>query len=277
MNKTQTMNKYFQFISFTILSLVFTHHSLKAQIVYTDIDPDVTVNTFLQGYGVDFNDDNKIDLHVTLLDNVGVWVMMLIPDSDLDETFVVYDGEEASILEYGDDISSASSFWELGSGWGGLLYGYWENDGEYGNWTGVQDDKYLGIKFQLGSYYHYAWIYLSTTIYDTDDMEFTIQSFAYNSVAEEGITAGDTGQGVGISEYSKKSFSVYPNPSRNFIHFNELENVTQLLITDISGKQIYQTQEVNSPVIDISSFKSGVYFMSIQTKNTLFTAKFLKE
>jgi len=271
------MKNLLQLVSLSIFSILLNIIPVQAQIVYTDIDPDVTINQFLQGYGVDFNDDNKIDVHLTLLDNVGVWVMLLIPDSDLDETFVVYDGEEATILEYGDDISSASDFWELGSGWGGLLYGYWENDGEYGNWTGVQDDKYLGIKFLANDSYYYAWIYLSTTVYDTDDMEFTIQSFAYNSVAGEGIAAGDTGQGVGISALTKKSLLIYPNPAQDFISFKELENLEQLIITDISGKQIYKSQNTNPQEIDVSSFKSGVYFISAQTEEALFTSKFVKE
>ena len=273
----QQMKKHLLFFTVLILTFLMSHTTLKAQIIYTDIDPDITVNQFLQGYGIDFNDDNKIDLHLTLLDNDGVWVMLLIPDSELDESFVVYDGEEASILEYGDDISSLSNFWELGSGWGGLLYGYWENDGEYGNWTGVQDDKYLGIKFMVGSSYYYAWIYLSTTIYDVDDMEFTIQSFAYNSVAEEGISAGDTGQGVGISEISKGVLHVYPNPAQDYISFNELKNLEQITITDISGKQVYTSQDLNTNGLDISHFKSGIYFISAQTDEALFVSKFVKE
>jgi hypothetical protein len=103
----------------------------KPQIVYTDLEPDVTVSEFLQGYGVNFNGDNKIDLHITLLDNVGVWVMHLIPDANMDLTYVVYDGEEACVLNEGDDISPASNLYQLGTGWGALLYGYWEGNGEY--------------------------------------------------------------------------------------------------------------------------------------------------
>ena len=63
--------------------------NLVSQIIYTDVDPDVTVSEFLQGYGIDFNLDDKIDVHITLLNNVGVWVMHLIPDSDTDFTYVV--------------------------------------------------------------------------------------------------------------------------------------------------------------------------------------------
>ncbi len=69
-----------------ILSLFFITNDVVSQIIYTDVDPDTTVNEFLQGYGVDFNHDDKIDLHITLLNNVGVWVMHLIPDSNLDFT-----------------------------------------------------------------------------------------------------------------------------------------------------------------------------------------------
>ena len=269
--------KQFYFILTIVLGMFLSLNTLQAQIVYTDVIPDTTVSEFLHGYGLDFNDDDKNDLHVVLLDNVGVWVMMLIPDSDLDETFVLYDGEEASILEYGDDISATSNYWKLGSGWGALLYGYWENDGEYGNWINTQEDKYLGIKFQIDEQIHYGWIYLTTRVFATDDMEFTIQSFAYNTVAGESITAGETGEGIGFSEFSGKSFSIYPNPVQDRLFLDKFEDIESIKITDISGKQVYESINTNDLTIDVSSLHGGVYFVNIQTKTGLFTGKFIKE
>jgi hypothetical protein len=269
------MRKFFFLAS---ISILFHSLSAKAQIVYTDVNPDSTVNEFLQAYGVDFNHDDKIDVHLALLDNVGVWVMLLIPDDDNDEVFVVYDGEEASVLEYGDEISSSSQFFQLGSGgWGGLLYGYWENDGEYGNWVDVQENKYLGIRFNDGASNYYAWIYLSTIVHNYDDMEFTIQSFAYNSTAEEGISAGDTGQNVGFSSFNDARFSFYPNPAKDCITLDGYLGIENVFINDITGNMVLSDQTISSNKLDISTLSSGVYILSAQINGHIIKRKFIKE
>ena len=60
--------KYFHFILTLVLGVFLNLNTLQAQIVYTDVIPDTTVSEFLQGYGLDFNHDDKNDLHVVLLD-----------------------------------------------------------------------------------------------------------------------------------------------------------------------------------------------------------------
>ncbi|HIP49564.1 MAG TPA: T9SS type A sorting domain-containing protein [Lutibacter sp.] len=262
-----------------VLKLVFFfNHPINAQIVYTDIDPDITYTEFLTGHGVDFNADGKVDVHVTLLSNVGVWVMHLIPDSSADNTFVVYDGEEASILELEDEIAPSSNLYKLGTGWGGLLYGYWENDGEYGNWTGTQEDKYLGIKFEIGSNFHYGWIHLTTHQYSYTEMDFTIKGFAYNTIANEMILAGDMGSGVGIDENIINTISIFPNPTENFVFYNAIKNVKQITVISSTGKTCKNISiDSFSKSIDLSKLSNGVYFIRFQTDKNSFIKKILKE
>jgi hypothetical protein len=273
------MKKNYLKIIVLIFGLVITVANTKSQIVYTDVDPDVTVSEFLQGYGVDFNDDDKIDVHITLLDNVGVWVMHLIPDANLDQTYVVYDGEEASVLIDGDDISPASNLYQLGTGWGGLLYGYWESSGEYGNWTGVQEDKYLGIKFEIDGNFHFGWIKLTTIIYAYDNMEFTVKAYAYNTIANEGILAGDTGLETKIEKEENNSFSIYPNPAKNIINLPAFDEAVDVSICDISGKIVYR-DEIQARVIkriDVSALNPGLYIVHAQTGGKVHTFKLVKE
>ena len=269
--------KQFIILGVMLLNILGYQGLLNAQIVYTDINPDTTVNEFLQAYGVDFNQDNKIDVHLTLLDNVGVWVMLLIPDSELDDVSVVYDGEEASVLEFGDEISVSSNYWELGSGWGGLLYGYWNDDGTYGNWVGSQENKYLGIKFSDNSNDYYAWIHLSTIIHDYNDYEFTIHGFAYNSTADEGIEAGDMGN-VGIAEPKSKTAIIYPNPAQDIIFIKGDFNIKSYWITDVSGKVVIRESNNKRHSIDISNLKEGYYFLNMSSdEEQIKTQSFIKQ
>ncbi|OYT17471.1 MAG: hypothetical protein B7C24_02285 [Bacteroidetes bacterium 4572_77] len=246
-----------------------------SQVIYTDVDPDVTIDNFLNGYGIDFDHNNKIDLHVSMLDNVGVWVMMLIPDSDADHTSVIYDGEEASILEEGDVIASSSNWYQLGQGWGGLLYGYWENDGEYGNWIGAQEDKYLGIQFEIDENFYYGWIYLSTEVFAYDQMQFTIQAFAYESQVGEPIIAGDMGN-VGLEDNLSEKSCIYPNPTRKAIYLDRFSEIERIQVYNGLGVLLMEHNN-DSKELDISVFEKGNYFLKIFTKDRVFVEKVIKQ
>jgi hypothetical protein len=250
---------------------------VRAQIVYTDVDPDVTVNEFQQGYGVDFDNDGHFDLHVTLLSNTGVWVMHLIWDSSLDNVYVVYDGEEASILELNDEISPSSNWYKLGEGWGGLLYGFWNDSGEYGNWTGTQDHKYLGIKFEIGSEFHYAWIHLTTHQNSHSDLDFTIHSYAYNTIANQMILAGDVGEGAYIDNVTVDKLSIYPNPTKDVVYFKNGINVKDVTIYNANGELISKTKiSLLNHSIDLSNYKKGIYLIKIQTESGSVTKRLMK-
>jgi len=179
-------------LSLSFYLIVFTANS---QIVYTDVNPDSTVSEFQNGYAIDFNNDAKTDMHLVLLSGGGIYIMRLIPDDAADDNYVINlggDGGGADVLNINDNITSSSNWYKIGSGWGDLLYGYWPDDGEYGHWTNTQTNKYLGIKFKIGSNFHYGWIHLTTHIFATDNMEFIIKGYAYNTIPDEEILAGET-------------------------------------------------------------------------------------
>ena len=97
----------------TFLIIIFSFGIItgNSQIVYTDVEPDSVVNEFLQGYAVDFNNDSKSDVHLVLLDNIGVWVMRLIPDNSGDSVYVINEGGDAggaAVLNFEDNISTCN-------------------------------------------------------------------------------------------------------------------------------------------------------------------------
>ena len=72
---------------------------------------------------------------------------------------------------------------------------------------------------------------------------------------------------VGVSEYEKKIFRVYPNPSNEILFIqidNSLSNY-EIILTDISGKVILRKENCTS--IDVSDFLDGIYFISIPDLN----------
>ncbi len=68
---------------------------------------------------------------------------------------------------------------------------------------------------------------------------------------------------VGVSEYEKKAFSVFPNPANDVLNImidNSVSNY-EIILTDISGKIIFRKENIKQ--IDVSGFANGFYFISI--------------
>ena len=82
---------------------------------------------------------------------------------------------------------------------------------------------------------------------------------------------------LSTAEISGNKFSVYPNPSANFINLKSLENNGEYSISifDICGKVIIHNLK-NPKQIDISSFIKGQYLMKIQTKEGIINERLLK-
>ena len=84
---------------------------------------------------------------------------------------------------------------------------------------------------------------------------------------------------VGIETLQQKGISIYPNPTNGIVNFDFTDNSTQKLsISDITGKQVIEKTEIKqNEQIDLSGFESGIYIISIQTDNEIFTTKIIKE
>ncbi|MCX7696193.1 MAG: T9SS type A sorting domain-containing protein [Bacteroidales bacterium] len=76
-----------------------------------------------------------------------------------------------------------------------------------------------------------------------------------------------------------ESFFIYPNPTSNFliISFKEELSIDRFIIRDAKGKVIL-SQEYNSRQLDIQQLSSGLYYLSIITKDKqILTKPFIKQ
>ncbi len=86
---------------------------------------------------------------------------------------------------------------------------------------------------------------------------------------------------LSTTNIENESFSIYPNPAKNSIFIN-LKNGfnthSNISITDVLGKEIYQLNAVNAELeIDISKLMNGIYFVKLSDEKGIFTQKFIKE
>ena len=84
---------------------------------------------------------------------------------------------------------------------------------------------------------------------------------------------------TGIFENDRSVLSIYPNPTNGITNFEFANNnIQKLTISDITGKTIIEKVNIQqNEMIDLSSFKSGIYIIKIQTDNEIFTTKIVKE
>ena len=81
---------------------------------------------------------------------------------------------------------------------------------------------------------------------------------------------------VGVNELTELEFSIYPNPTTDFINLNVENNevIEQVIITDVNGR-IVQTSSF-SKQISVSELEEGMYFLNINTTEGISTRSFIK-
>jgi len=81
---------------------------------------------------------------------------------------------------------------------------------------------------------------------------------------------------LGLDDKDKDTFGVYPNPSSNILNFRSTTSEDfDVLVYDILGKKVIETNKnINTP-LDISSLESGIYILKLKDFNKAY--KFIKQ
>jgi hypothetical protein len=117
-----------------------------------------------------------------------------------------------------------------------------------------------------------------------NDLDF-FATAATDSVTDEGGLwfFKDTANYLGLPAYQKEelAFSMYPSPATNEINVEatlEADNKTTLVITDAQGRQVYNTELVDSKNnIKLDKLATGVYTIQIENDKYKGTKKFIKQ
>ncbi len=74
------------------------------------------------------------------------------------------------------------------------------------------------------------------------------------------------------------SFSIYPNPVTNMLSIYAEDNISNIKITDISGKVVYQSIDDGKVFnIDFQNRIPGVYFVLLTTEKGVFSKRIIKQ
>ena len=276
--KKQLLKKFYAFIPIVIG--MFSIVTANAQIVYTYINPDTTIANRI--YYLDLNNDGTTDDTISIfvsrpyigecrVSKVSIFALNgnAVASStyplamNLNDTISSGDTWSASgdlrLIRSGDPTSCPND-----------TVGYWTNDIDY----------YLGLKLIVGTYTYYGWLRMQITV-NLNAASGIIKDYAYNSIPDQLILAGQT-IATGIIENSfASSIKLFPNPASNQLTIDKgklkIESVT---IYDLTGREVYsenhQTPNSNPEIsIDVSKFPAGVYAVQIQTADFIETKKLI--
>jgi len=84
---------------------------------------------------------------------------------------------------------------------------------------------------------------------------------------------------VSVSPLTYRSLKIYPQPAQNEIFVSDLPQGKKVLkLFDLVGREIWRKEsELVEEVIDLSALQNGMYVLEVQTKNSRFTEKIVKE
>jgi hypothetical protein len=183
--------------------------NLNAQIVATDLNPDVVVDSLSAPYALDFNNDANPELaffvqHVSGASSTqgvqftyegAIAGAQLSPGLSLvgaTGTGSSSSSFQISALNNGDPISTAANFGT--SSYGALGLDLLVDAGilgqipiQQGNFLN-QSNKFLGAKLTAGANTYYGWVELSV---NSNASQITIHGYGYQSTANTGILAGE--------------------------------------------------------------------------------------
>ncbi|MFN3917744.1 MAG: T9SS type A sorting domain-containing protein [Flavobacteriales bacterium] len=286
MKKTSTLDKKIGRYAALTGGAIAAVGAADAQIIYTDINPDLTVSGHQQGFQLDLNNDAAVDFTIFILDSSASGTYMSIPytayygvvgafeDASGNEISLDASGNAAA-LNSGFNIDGLNSWGSAGStGYIPLAYnidilfmGQTINTNG-GEWLG-QNDKYLGLRFFAGPNIHYGWARLSV---NNDANEFTIKDYAYNSTPNQPLQAGQTV--VSVDENILTDVKVWEYNRQLFLDTYGNYNNGIINVTNMMG-QVVKSFNFNNAynVVDLGDLATGAYVVTVTSEGKVLNQK----
>jgi len=166
--------------------------SMDADVIYTDIEPDIVFDSHADIYSIDINSDGQNDFAFFMGTNTYPGVFMGVIPYGYAGSINAWTGSSGAynypIVNLAGSIISSDKSWQPYNGYfmtmASVSYLF---VGPYGNWFDIADG-YLGLRINVGEDQHYAWARLDAS---ADGFTFTLKDMAYNDIVDEGICAGD--------------------------------------------------------------------------------------
>ena len=193
--KKQLSKKLYAFIVTTMMFFA----SANAQIVYTDVNPDYVisipvVNPIPTDYNIDLNNDGISDYKISCSFSFAPCqfrqYVSYVKVSALNTNAVVAVSGSTNPLAMNFNDGILSGFTFSTSGYLRYVSGGYCGSSTLGVWPNSVD-RYLGLKLIVGANAYYGWVRMQVSV-GVNPFSCTIKDYAYNSVPNQPIVAGQT-------------------------------------------------------------------------------------
>ncbi|HYV94516.1 MAG TPA: T9SS type A sorting domain-containing protein [Chitinophagales bacterium] len=263
-----------------------------AQAIYTDVNPDkVLIGTNLlpgDTMRLDLNNDGITDfIFFAWKGSTYQGAGLMVPYYPLSNsnaiignlgTLFSHPFLKEDALAMGDNIGPGQPFYKYAditysSTFLHPIMGYVStgNTAGVGAWVGVQD-HFLGLKFTDGANFHYGWARCSLSA-DADTL--TLKDYAYNSIVNASLFAGQ-GDPLGSSSvHQQSSFNIfgYEGVVNIFVSDGKLDEATITVINMLGETVINQPLTDRNTRIDLNQFAKGIYLVTVQRGGEIFSKK----
>jgi hypothetical protein len=233
-------------ILFTLSMLVISGTTGYSQITYHDISPDTTISTW-DAFAIAPSTNSSNYLIIWWHPSPEV-VAQTNGDFQL-----LFTGTYPAKLLAGDSIS-ASGIWQVAN-YHAL------NSGGTGNWQTNANNKFLGFRFKNTTDWLYGWLKMDV---GTSGASFTVKEWAYNSVANSSIKAGQvTTTGVS-NKYNEENVSITIDSKKvTFKNLGSGHNYP-VKILDMNGRIVQKNVIRATEAISLQDLSTGIYIIQLQ-------------
>jgi len=277
----------FNLIQYSAISACFLalHQNAKGQAIFTDIDPDISIQYNGQTVGIDMDNNGTFDFaflktsgsyayattyFTFLLFGHRIWAGPEIIENEIAGEMVTHGAGYGTTyfpyaLNFGEAINEDLSF----QYWGFQVMGsgFYESDGDWNNklgkWSPDIDSVFLGVRFFTNDEcLHYGWIRCTTT---DSTKRLIIHDDAYENKCDVGIIAGDIiGDTTGVNILNTNLILADIFSFGKTINIKTKDVNIFLNIFDLNGNQLVNTKIKNNlTMIDMDVYSKGVYVVKL--------------
>lgn len=253
---------------------------ISGEIIYTDLDPDVTLGGEGADYFIDVNNDGVNDFEFFLLSYSGTLTYYGFPVSykvDIAAMAALsgagFEGKVGTYSSYifnsvykitpGYAINSQYPFVSgsanLAINVSALGYPYYEG----GPWAGT-DQQVFGFRIPVDEDYNYGWMRISVA---ADGSSITIHDYAYNTDLNGSIFATSTGDAITAAE--PHAFSVFTSGKQVHVQTDPSTGPYTVKVLSSLGRSVSETLCSGSAVMDLSRVPTGAYLVDISQNDHL--------
>lgn len=297
MSKYITLAEKLKSYSLLAGSIVASSFAAQAQIIYTNVNPDVELGGSVPAsypevstHNIDMNNDGEVDFKITVnikapLGNDFSFNEKMDAASNPSNLIHSYTIEYAAFA-FKDDLGDSIPFGPSFYGFNNVNFAF-QTAGAISYVWNNQVDKFVGVRFKDGVDNYYGWVRLDVNT-NGSVPNIVIKDFAYEQTAGDKIAAGDTGTGLPVNVQQLANFrgmTIFPNPSTGNVVIRleqPLKGNVTVSLKDALGREVYAStvsmtpQQTELP-FNFSAFAPGAYFIQVKSEEISFTGKMIKK